>query len=159
MRSRNLILLLIIILLISGWWWLKKPSPANPPSASLTPSPSQAPSNQKPTIVSSIPPYGQDEPPILLPTQNIEITFNMPLENTGEVKYQIDPKMEYSLKLSNDRQTVTFIAKSSYKLGTNYTLSIKPDTKFNINPGKNETKIISDQTFDLHFKTLTYRGI
>ena len=116
-------------------------------------------SQKKPEVISSSPLFGED-PIVILPSQVIEITFNVPFENTGEVKYRLDPPIsDLKVELSSDRMTVKFTPLTPLKLGTTYTLSILPDSKFNINPGKQETKIVLDHNFDFHFKTLEYRGI
>jgi hypothetical protein len=112
----------------------------------------------KPEVVSSNPQFKED-PIVILPNQTIEITFNIPFENTGEVKNRLDPQAELKVELSEDRKTVKFTPVKPLKLGTTYTLSILPDSKFNTNPGKNETKVVLDHNFDFHFKTLEYRGI
>lgn len=88
----------------------------------------------------------------ILPTQTIEITFNQPLENVGEFKNNIDPKVEYTVELSSDRKTAKITPKGSFALGTTYTLTIKPDTKF-------DGHKLFNKDYTLQFKTIDYRGI
>ena len=89
---------------------------------------------------------------VILPTQIIEITFNQPMENRGEFKNKIDPPAEYEIKLSDDRKTAKIILTKPFKLGTGYTLFIKPDTKF-------DGKKILDKELIYHFNTISYKGV
>lgn len=89
---------------------------------------------------------------ILLPTQSIEITFNMPIENTGEFKHEFDSKLDYKLELSSDRKTIKIIPLQPYKLGQGYTLKIKPETKFD------GQKRLEQEIF-YHFSTISYNGV
>ncbi len=88
----------------------------------------------------------------ILPTQEISLTFNFPIENTGEFKHSLEPKIEYDLKLSNDRKTLTIVPKKPYQLGLGYTLMVQSDTKFD------NGKRLSDP-ISVHFKTIDYKGI
>lgn len=89
---------------------------------------------------------------VISPTQVIEVTFGLPLENQGEVKWQIEPKADLKVELSDDKKTAKFIPQKPYELGQSYNLSIKPDTKFD---GKKTLEM------DLHwaFRTITYNGV
>lgn len=90
---------------------------------------------------------------IISPTSTIEITFNRPLENIGEFKHKLEPKMDYQVKLSDDRKTAKITASPSFPLGTTYTLFIYAnETKFD--GGK---RLNQDYTF--HFKTIEYKGV
>ena len=82
----------------------------------------------------------------------IEISFNRPLENKGEFKVRIDPKIEFTLELSPDRKTAKIMPAKPYDLGTTYTLFIGPDTKFDGVGRWGEEKIF-------HFKTIKYTGV
>ncbi len=90
---------------------------------------------------------------IILPTQDIEITFNLPLENKDELKHKIEPAVGYTIKLSDDKKTAKIIPTSTFALGTTYTLFIyKNDTKFD--GGKK-----LDRDYNYHFKTIEYKGV
>lgn len=88
----------------------------------------------------------------ILANQTIEITFNIPLENRGEFKNRIDPESEVEIQLSEDRKTAKIIPLKPYKLGTGFTLFIKPDTKFD---GKKQL----EKEIIYHFKTINYKGV
>lgn len=88
---------------------------------------------------------------VILPTQTIEITFNLPLENVGEFKNRIEPKADYKVELSSDRKTAKIIPQTPFNLGTSYTLFILPDTKFD---GKKRLQ----RDFIFHFSTINYNG-
>ncbi|MDO8619534.1 MAG: hypothetical protein Q7R49_06380 [Candidatus Daviesbacteria bacterium] len=89
---------------------------------------------------------------IILPTQVVQITFNLPIENIGEFKYKLDPLVKYEPKLSNDRKTVIFTPTPAFPVGTTFTLDVSPDTKFD---GGKRLK----SGFILHFKTISYKGV
>lgn len=89
----------------------------------------------------------------ILPVQTIELTFNYPLENTGEFKHKFEPEYKgYDLKLSNDRKTITITPTKPFKLGTTYTFSVLPDSKF-------DGKRVLKESFTYHFRTIEYRGV
>lgn len=88
----------------------------------------------------------------ILPNQTIEITFNLPLQNIGEFKNTIEPKTDYQVKLSDDRKTAKIIPNKPFKLGSEFTLIIGPDTKFD--PKKNLNRDIR-----FHFRTIEYKGV
>ncbi|OGE34129.1 hypothetical protein A3C32_00860 [Candidatus Daviesbacteria bacterium RIFCSPHIGHO2_02_FULL_41_14] len=114
----------------------------------------------RPVVVSTVPAgINRDENITISPTQTIEVTFNMPLENIGEFKHKIEPTVEYKVELSNDRKTVQISPKSAWKLGTSYALTILPDSKFNENPGQESTKKKLDHDISIRFKSIEYRGI
>ncbi len=106
--------------------------------------------NASPKIVSTKP--DPLEEAIISATEVVEITFNRPLENVGEFKSRIEPKIEYKVELSGDRKTARIHPLKPYELGITYTLFIKPDSKFD---GVGEWR--QDKTF--HFKTVKYRGV
>lgn len=120
------------------------------PTPSPTSSSSSVSNDDKPKIVSTKPDPLEDT--IISATDIVEITFNRPLENVGEFKSHIEPKIDYKVELSGDRKTAKIIPAKPYQLGTTYTLFIKPDTKFD---GVGDWR--QDKTF--HFKTITYRGV
>lgn len=120
-------------------------------TANPTSSPKAEINQDKPVIVSTKPENLDNA--IILPTQIIEITFNMPLENRGEFKNKLDPKLDYEIELSDDRKTARIIPKTTFSLGTTYTLFIySNETKFD--GGK---KLDHDYTY--HFKTIEYKGV
>lgn len=88
----------------------------------------------------------------ILPAQAVEITFNYPLQNIGEFKNKIEPKVDYKVELSDDRKTARIIPAKIWGLGTTYTLFIMPDTKFDKKGSLNRDIIY-------HFRTVEYRGI
>lgn len=123
------------------------------------------PTTKTDTVVSSSPPVNQNESPrivstkpnpledtIVSATDIVEITFNRPLENVGEFKSRIEPKIDYTVELSGDRKTAKIIPKKPYELGNTYTLFIGTETKFDGVGRWGEEKIY-------HFKTIRYRGI
>ncbi|MBI2020436.1 hypothetical protein HYS94_03355 [Candidatus Daviesbacteria bacterium] len=81
----------------------------------------------------------------------IEITFNKSLSFTGEFKHRLEPEIEYSLELSEDKRTVKIIPDKPFELGYEYTLIILGDTKFEDGSKLSEEKIY-------HFKTVKFRG-
>lgn len=89
---------------------------------------------------------------IIPASQVIEITFNRPLENVGEFKVRIEPKADFKLELSNDRKTGKIIPQKPFDLGTSYTLTIGPDTKF-------DGVGAWGQSVDYHFRTVVYKGV
>lgn len=119
---------------------------ANPPNSSSP----QVAQNDKPQIISTKP--DPLEEAIISAAEIVEISFNRPLENVGEFKSRIEPKIEYKVELSGDRKTARIIPAKPYELGTTYTLFIGPDSKFD---GVGEWR--QDKTF--HFKTVKYRGV
>lgn len=80
----------------------------------------------------------------------IEIVFTSPLENIGELKYRIEPKVDVKMELSSDRKTVKITPNKPYDLGFTYTLFIKQESKFD--GGKRLTKELI-----YHYKTVTFR--
>lgn len=104
-----------------------------------------------PKVISTIPDPLNEA--IIFPSQSVNLTFNYPLENSGEFKHKLEPKVEYEVKLSDDRKMVKIIPKSSFQLGTTYTLTVQAnETKFD---GKK--RLPGDLTY--HFKTIEYKGI
>lgn len=112
-----------------------------------TPAPSQ---NESPEIVSTKPDPLEDT--IITATEIIEITFNRPLENVGEFKLRMEPKIDYKLELSGDRKTAKIIPVKPYHLGTGYTIYIGTETKFDGIGRWGEEKIF-------HYRTIKYTGV
>lgn len=88
----------------------------------------------------------------ILPTQIIELNFNLPLENDAEIKITFEPKAEYKIELSNDKKTAKIIPLKPYALGQGYSLSIKSDTKF-------QGKKTLGRDYGFGFRTIEYRGV
>lgn len=151
MTKKVLLLLVLIITAVSLFYSYKKSAHTNGavPAPSETPKQSDI-SKEAPRIISTKPDPLEDT--IISATDIVEITFNRPLENVGEFKSRIEPKIDYKVELSGDRKTAKIIPAKPYQLGTTYTLFIKPDTKFD---GVGDWR--QDKTF--HFKTITYRGV
>lgn len=118
------------------------------PSTQNSPSPTSQ--NSSPQIVSTKPDPLEDT--IVPATEPIEITFNRPLENVGEFKLRIDPKVDFKIALSGDRKTAKISFNKPLELGVTYTLFIGPDTKFDGAGAWGNEKIY-------HFKTIRYTGV
>lgn len=113
-----------------------------------------------PAVISTVPPGLNSEESITVsPTQTIEVTFNMPLENVGEFKNKIEPTAEYKVTLSDDRKTAKITPTTPWKLGSSYVLTITPDSKFNNNPGQQASTNRLSGDINLRFKSIEYRGI
>ena len=154
------ILLLVTVLGVSVFYLFQQGQfsflSSTPQSTPIT---EQVPTD-RPVVVSTVPAgINKEESVTISPTQIIEIAFNMPLENIGEFKNKIEPTAEYKVELSGDRKTVKISPKSVWKLGTSYSLTILPDSKFNENPGQESTKKKLDHDISLRFKSIEYRGI
>ncbi|MCL4365899.1 Ig-like domain-containing protein [Patescibacteria group bacterium] len=147
--TKKIVIVLVIILIFTGLFiWLKRAGvtkPDNSPTKST-----QASQDDKPQIVSTKPdPLNEN---IVSAAEQIEITFNRALENVGEFKSRIEPKVEYKVELSGDRKTAKIIPTKPYNLGTTYTLFIGPETKFDGVGRWGEEKVY-------HFKTIKYTGV
>lgn len=110
----------------------------------------EATQSESPKIISTKPDPLEDT--IIGASDTIEITFNRPLENSGEFKVRIEPKIDFKVELSSDRKTAKIIPAKSLELGAAYTLSIGTDTKFDGVGAWGQEKIY-------HFKTIRYRGV
>lgn len=119
---------------------------SNQPAVQNTP-PSQT---EPPKIISTKPDPLEES--IIGASEVVEITFNRSLENKGEFKLRIEPKVEYKIELTQDRKTAKIIPLAPYALGTTYTIFIGPDSKFD---GVGEWR----QEKIFHFKTIRYRGV
>lgn len=106
--------------------------------------------NEFPKIVSTKPEPLEEA--IIPASEVVEITFNRPLENVGEFKVRIDPKIDYKVELSSDRKTAKILPEKPYNLGTTYTLFIGTETKFDGVGRWGEEKIF-------HFRTIKYTGV
>ena len=135
--------IILILIFLSGL--LAKPAAQKPAEQKSTQS-----QNDFPRIVSTKPDPLDNT--IISATEVIEITFNRPLENVGEFKSRIEPKIDYKVELSGDRKTAKIIPAQPYNLGSTYTLSIGPETKFDGAGRWGEEK-----TFQ--FRTIKYTGV
>lgn len=142
---------IIVLFLFIGIFTLKISQGSKPNNQSVeSPVPSPSSLNESPRIVSTKPDPLDNT--IISASEIVEITFNRSIENIGEFKSRIEPKIEYTIELVNDRKTARIMPVKPYQLGTTYTLFINPDTKFD---GVGEWK----QSKDFHFRTITYRGV
>ena len=144
--SRKIIIAILIItsLAVLIFTGQKTSNPAaikNEPSVSET---------TTPQIVSTNPNPLEDN--IVSATQVIEITFNKPLQNSGEFKVRIEPKLDFKVDLSSDRKTAKITPGKPLELGVTYTLFIGPETKFDGSGNWGQEKIY-------HFKTVKYTGV
>ncbi|MDO8573191.1 MAG: Ig-like domain-containing protein [Candidatus Daviesbacteria bacterium] len=151
MKLPKIIVILFLAALGIGLFFaFKKGVSTEPIQPQVQSSPAPVDPNGPPKIVSTKPdPLDEN---IVSASEIVEITFNRPLENVGEFKSRIEPKIDYKVELSGDRKTARIIPIKPYSLGTTYTLYIGPDSKFD---GIGEWR--EDKTF--HFKTITYRGV
>lgn len=104
--------------------------------------------SSEPSFVSSNP----SDNGVLLPSQPIELIFNQPLENSAEFKHRLEPKVDYKLKLSEDKKTIQLVFDKPLPLGTTYTLFVQADAKF-------EGKKTLGKDLEFHFRTITYNGV
>lgn len=148
-QRKNLItaVIIVVMIILIGLVVTKKPTIEMDTVTSSSPPVNQ---NESPRIVSTKPDPLEDT--IVSATDIVEITFNRPLENVGEFKSRIEPKIDYTVELSGDRKTARIIPKKPYELGATYTLFIGTETKFDGVGRWGEEKIF-------HFRTIRYRGI
>lgn len=151
--SKTKILIIIpILFVLAGIFYFtmtRAPTSNNRPAES-SPNSSNIQQNESPRIVSTKP--DPLEEAIISANEVVEITFNRSLENVGEFKSRIEPKIDYKVELSGDRKTAKIIPKKLYELGATYTLFIGTETKFDGVGRWGEEKVY-------HFKTITYRGV
>jgi len=141
-------LILGIILIAGAFFVYLNPTKTQSLPASATPKPVSE--TDSPQIVSTKPDPLNNA--IVPATENIEITFNRPLQNIGEFKVRIEPKIDYKVELSGDRKTAKIIFQKPLELGLSYTLYIGPDTKFDGTGDWGQNK-------DFHFRTIPYKGV
>ncbi len=145
----KIILIIIIVAAIAIFLFLKgislKPQPQKPTEQKPTQT-----QNESPKIVSTKP--DPLENTIISATEVVEITFNRPLENVGEFKLKMDPKIDYKIELSSDRRTAKIIPVKPYQLGTAYIIYIGGETKFDGVGQWGQEKIF-------HYRTIKYTGV
>lgn len=147
--KNKIIILIIAVLSIALILFLFSSQKSAPQTPAQNTKPSVS-TEDKPQIVSTKP--DPLENTIITSTQIIEITFNRPLENVGEFKLRMEPKIEYKLELSSDRKTAKIIPVKPYTLGSTYTIFIGPETKFDGVGRWGEEKIY-------HYRTIKYTGV
>lgn len=146
------IIIVIMLGVLAGIFYLKvshRLKPQNQP-AGLPPSPSSVQQNEPPKIISTKPDPLEDN--IISGSDTVEITFNRPLENVGEFKSRIEPKIDYKVELSGDRKTAKITPLKPWALGTTFTLFIGTETKFDGVGRWGEEKVF-------HFRTIKYTGV
>lgn len=141
-----IVITVITIIIFAG----KNQQESKPAQTNNQPTTKPVSQNDKPQIVSTKPDPLDNS--IVSGTDVIEITFNRPLQNVGEFKNKIEPKIEYKVELSADRKTARIIPAKPYPVGAGFTLSIGPDTKFD---GMGEWR----ESKDFHFRTIKYTGV
>ena len=147
MKKKTIIISIIVITVIIIITFVLKRPGGNPQPENTPPPQTQ---EDKPQIISTKPEPLEEA--IISATEVIEITFNKPLENKGEFKLRIDPKIDFNIELSSDRKTAKIIPVKPYELGKTYTIFIGTETKFDGVGRWGEEKIY-------HVKTVTYRGV
>ncbi len=150
---KKLLLLLIIVVVVIGILYIKKHSgktAQNSNNSQDEPQKNLTTQIDKPQIVSTKPDPLDNS--IISATEVVEITFNRPLENVGEFKVRIEPKIDYKVELSSDRKTARIKPTNPYELGTTYTIFIGTDTKFDGVGAWGQEKIF-------HINTIKYRGV
>lgn len=125
-------------------------APKNEAPPNTSPPAKQAVQTNTPELISTNP-QALDGTTIL-PTQIIELNFNLPLENDAETKITLDPKAEVKIELSNDKKTAKIIPLKPFALGQGYSLSIKGNTKFQGN------KTLG-RDYGFGFRTIEYKGV
>ena len=149
MNKKLLIFTAIIAILAIGFYFFSKKQPQS--QASKPPTNVAPPSQTDPPKITSTKPDPLENS-IVSANQTIEITFNRPLENVGEFKSKIEPKVDYKVELSGDRKTAKIIPTKPFDLGLTYTFFIGTESKFDGVGRWGQEKIF-------HFKTITYRGV
>ena len=150
---KKLLLVSIVIFAIAALLIVKATQTSNqnqPEPEQTDPTPVANP-NDPPKLISTNPDLFEDNP--IIPTNiPLEINFNRGLENEGEFKLRIEPKVEFKINLINDRKTAVITFPKPLDLGTGYTIFIGPDTKFTGVGDWREEKIF-------HFRTIPYKGV
>lgn len=144
--KKIVILIVVIVVIIAAFLMFKKPA-SKSQTESKTSSASQ---DDAPAIVSTKPDLSSET--IVGANQEIDITFNRSLQNKGEFKLKMTPEVSVDVQLSGDRKTAKIIPLKPYDLGSEYTIDIGTDTKFDGIGAWGQEKIF-------HFKTVTYNGV
>ncbi len=149
MKNSKLILVIILLILLTAGiiYFIKTQGTKSQPAVSQDSPSTQTESAQ---ILSTKPDPLENS--IIAASDPVEITFNKPLQNIGELKIRIEPKVEFKIELSSDRKTGKIIPLKPLELGITYTLFIGPETKFDGMGNWGMEKIY-------HFKTVKYTGV
>lgn len=150
MKNKIIIVLSILLFLAAAFYGFKsfkKTDGKNSPKPSDNTS---APATETPQIVSTKPDPLEDN--IVAADGVVEITFNKPLQNSGEFKLKIEPTVEFKVDLSSDRKTARISFIKPLELGSTYTLFIGPETKFDGTGNWGQEKIF-------HVRTIVYKGV
>lgn len=153
LKPKNILIFLALAIIIGGLAFVVFNNKQTTVTQQKAAQPKTQPSPQednKPRIISTKP--DPLEEAIISATQVIEITFNKPLENVGEFKNKIEPKVDYKVELSADRKTAKITPTKAFELGSTYTLFIGTESKFDGIGRWGEEKIF-------HFKTIKYTGV
>lgn len=142
-----IIIIITVILIAKGNIFMPWQKTSSQPTPTSQPSVSE---KDPPQIVSTKPTPLDDA--VISGTNTIEVTFNRPLENEGEFKVKIEPKVEFKVSVSNERKTGVITFQKPLELGMSYTLFIGPETKFTGMGRWGEEKIF-------HFRTIPYKGV
>ena len=149
MQMKKILVVVIILCgLVGGLWYFTHKGETKPPSVEKQ-TVSNNP-NDAPHIVSTKPDPLEDT--ILSASEPVEITFNRPIQNSGEFKLKIEPKIDFKISLSPDRKTAQISFVKPLELGVTYTLFIGTDTKFD---GMGEWGV--EKIY--HIKTVAYHGV
>lgn len=149
--SKIIILIFIFITAAGGLFFIfKKDVPAPKETPAIQAAKALVSEKDPPQIVSTKPDPLEDN--IVSATEIVEITFNRPLQNSGEFKLKIEPKIDFKIELSSDRKTAKITPVKPFELGVTYTIFIGPDTKFDGVANWGQDKFY-------HFKTVKYTGV
>lgn len=143
-------LLGILVLLISGKGFYT--SPQETPTSNLKTETQIVRDLGKVKILSTNP--GNLNGRTLLPTDSIEIEFDLPMEAFDPGYHVVvEPKVEMVVKASDDLKRIIIKPAKSWAVGTTYSLLVKNNLKFK---GEN-VQLGQDVVFN--FNTLTIKGI
>ena len=150
MKNTKLILgIIVLIALVIVGAYFKNGQSKSQDTPSPSPTNIQA-QDKSPRIVSTNP--DPLENAIVPAAGTIELIFNQPIQNIGEFKVRIEPKVDFKRELSSDRKTAKIIPNKPMELGVTYTLFIGPETKFDGTGNWGQEKIY-------HFQTIKYTGV
>lgn len=147
MRNRLIIIGLFLILIsfsliLYSNSSISKIKPSHPPVST---------SSTNPKVVSTNPPNLTGDT-IISPTQDISITFNLPIVNAEQFKSRMDPPTPFTVILSDDRKTATIHFTNPLGFDHGFTLFIDQMTQFD---GHKFLK----QGLNFSFHTISYSGV
>lgn len=153
MPSKKVFLTLVLVILIITFGWTRIKKSVTEVNTNQPPSMPQTDQSSSPQIISTKPDsLINTDYTIVSADEIIEITFNRSLENEGEFKVRIEPKMDFKIEMANGRKSAKIIPLRPYDLGSTYTLFIGPETKFDGVGRWGQEKIF-------HFRTIKYTGV